>query len=141
MSGRMTEGQQGPTPRKKARHFRRAKYREKKTPQVAAIESYIRSPDHAVAIHTQPPHKRKTRLPGGVVVAGLTMGRTGPRRCIHPTSPVRHLGCRSAQSGLTCLHKSYMRLSRWRVTTSAEYRPWRILELRPHFNMTVAQCC
>jgi hypothetical protein len=78
----MTEGQQGPTPRKKARHFRRAKSREKKTPQVAAIESYIRSPDHAVSIHTQPPHK-KTRLSGGIAVAGLTMGRTGPCRCIH----------------------------------------------------------
>ena len=78
MSGRMTEGQQGPTPRKKARHFRRAKYREKKTPQVAAIESYIRSPDHAVAIHTQPPHKRKTRLPGGGSGGGPDNGEDWP---------------------------------------------------------------
>ena len=39
--------------RKKARHWRRAKSREYKTPQVAAIGSYINCLVHFVAIHTQ----------------------------------------------------------------------------------------
>src|SRR6516164_3293879 len=52
-------------PAKKPAIFGGPSLGRKKTPQVAAIGSYISSPEHAVSIHTQPPCKENPARGGG----------------------------------------------------------------------------